>query len=728
MSVAPQTSSPLPLDCPSGEDWVTLDEAARRSGLSAGHIKRLCGSAKWAGKGGTYADRGLARLVPSKSGGMPTWEVHVTADPRFARVKFPEQMGNGLADIPTGRGRETAQLRRRVLAAWEAHCKAASGFGRKRATEHFAQRIVIDSKLRDELKLPRGFRVCPATLYNWERSWRSGGTAALADGRSAADAPAPPAEDPFLAEVQRLYLSTHRPRLTDCHSHARIDALKNGWTIRSYKACQRHIDKLPKSVVLLYRQGEEAYVNQAEPYAEQDYTTLESNEKWCSDHHQFDVLVKVGGQLDAATGEVVTTHKRPWITPFMDLRSRRIVAWKVYAHDPNSDAIFEVFRMAVMNAGVPRGLLIDNGKDFDCYDLNGRTKKDRWKKRRLKVELDPIVAAGLFAELHINVQHARPFHGQSKGALERWFGTLEQKSRACAWPTYCGNSPGDRPRSRVGKDDVQIAIERGQAPTFEEFAAWVDEWVAAYNAGHEHSGQGMDGKTPDAVFSENLVSKRTAPQELLDLLCLRRIDRTPNGDPLCMRQNGIQYKGLKYGQYHPALNRLIDRPVVIRVDPRDVSVVRVFTPDDTFICIARANAKIPGNAGAELLREASASKASDRRFVKQFHQRRMRLADDLPDRVIRVARAKAAAAKPAEAGPPPSIAPVRHPLEDQLPALQRALEAGSNKIAVGAESMSMADLGAQLRDGPDLNEDIPDDSFARLRDALRSDQGSGDHD
>jgi hypothetical protein len=77
--------------------------------------------------------------------------------------------------------------------------------------------------------------------------------------------------------------------------------------------------------------------------------------------------------------------------------------------------------------------------------------------------------------------------------------------------------------------------------------------VIAYNAGHEHQGDAMDGKTPDVVFAEQLATKRTCDARLLDMLCLRRIDKTSSGAPLRIGQNGIAYKGLRYGQYEPSL-------------------------------------------------------------------------------------------------------------------------------------------------------------------------------
>src|SRR2546423_575444 len=109
-------------------------------------------------------------------------------------------------------------------------------------------------------------------------------------------------KDPFLDYVERLYLTPRKLKLTVCHEIASLQAAERGWVVRSYKACQRHLEAIPKGVVLRKRFGDEAYTNEGEPFLERDYSCLRSNEIWDSDHHQFDVVVRVGDRL-----------VRPWL-------------------------------------------------------------------------------------------------------------------------------------------------------------------------------------------------------------------------------------------------------------------------------------------------------------------------------------------------------------------------------------------------------------------------------
>ncbi|MGB7156673.1 MAG: Mu transposase C-terminal domain-containing protein, partial [Tepidisphaeraceae bacterium] len=563
---------------------IDLDTAAARSGKSVGHLRRLCKD--------VWAAQGTAELRRDAGGGKPQWLISPNADPSLAVVKFREQIGLDLHRIAKPKRKE-AMRRLCILNEWKLACLAAFtlGYDKRRATNHFCERQLIDN----------GVKVSRRTLYYWERQYDAGGLAGLVDGRGG-NAAERSAADPFLAEVQRLYLSTRQPKLTLCREMAAYTARERGWALRTYKACQRHIEKIPAAVIYKLRGGEEAYVNHAEPFLERDTTTLASNELWNADHHQFDVIVTVAERTHTESGEVKRVLKRPWVTAFQDVRSRKIVGWTVYAHDPNSDVIFSVFRAAVIANGVPAGLLIDNGKDFDCADFTGETKKQRiarrklWTKRKVHVELDE--RRGLFPALEIDVTHAQKYHGQSKW-IERWFGFVE--TRTTVWDTYCGNSTATKP------EDLQEQIDRGRAPTLADFAAWFDEWVNAYNAGHNHGGQGMDDQTPDQVYNANLATKRTARRELLDVLCMKRV-------PARVHQNGVRWGGLNYGQYEPSLQRLLDTEVFLRVDERDVTRVQVYDPADRFLCIAPANQSVPANASAQLLREAMKEKRRDRKL------------------------------------------------------------------------------------------------------------------
>lgn len=136
--------------------------------------------------------------------------------------------------------------------------------------------------------------------------------------------------DPFFTILRDLYFSTRRPSLRQCWSDAREIAAEQGVGQRSYDQSKRYIRSLPKAAVLMHREGDKAYGDKAEPFIERDFGQLASNELWCADHHQFDVWVSAGGKL-----------VRPWLTAWQDLRSRMIVGWKIFAHDPNQDVILE---------------------------------------------------------------------------------------------------------------------------------------------------------------------------------------------------------------------------------------------------------------------------------------------------------------------------------------------------------------------------------------------------
>jgi hypothetical protein len=484
------------------------------------------------------------------------------------------------------------------------------------------------------------------------------------------------------------------------HEIASLKAVENGWEVRSYKACQRYVAELPKAMVLKLRFGDEAFTNEAEPYIERDYSTLESNQIWCADHHVFDVLIKI---VNTRTG--VMEHTRPWLTAWQDLRSRKIVGWRVFAHDPNSDEILFAFKDAVREHGLPHAVYFDNGKDYDCFALQGRTKKDRWRERKVRFAFDQQ-RSGVFPGLSIDVMHAWPFHGQSK-PIERWFGTIEQYTPV--WPTYFGRNPQERP------EDFQLNLERGKAPTLEEFSEWFDGIVQQYNA-KPHSGDGMDGQSPDAVFAANSISKRTTTDEVLDQWCLRQ----PPGS-VKVTQNGVIYQGVRYGQ-HDLLAHLGEQ-VTLRIDDKDLSHVQVWTLDGKIIARVAANQKMSWNPTSQELRDAIQKKKQARKLVRQWTDSRPRLHEDLPDLMLR-ARASSIQNSPftihhSEPPEAPALVPVRTSIDDQLPALRDALRRSSVqplRTAVGAEALTYDELHAALSED---SESAPrSDPMAELRMAL----------
>jgi hypothetical protein len=330
---------------------------------------------------------------------------------------------------------------------------------------------------------------------------------------------------------------------------------------------------------------------------------------------------------------------------------------------------------AAKSHGVPKECAVDNGKDFDAFALHGRTKRER---RKLMVDSERVV--GAFALLTIKPHNVQKYHGQSK-PCERFFGTLESRFGKL-WPTYCGNKPENRP------EGLQDRLDRGQAPTLEDFTASFSEWVENDYNNREHSGDGVDGETPAAVFDALLPEKRTAPETRLDFL-LHKSSR-----PVKVTQNGVMFDGLRYGKYEPALRPLLGQKVTLRMDPANVSRVTVWTLDGRFACAATSNERVPANASREVLAEANREKRRDTKVKLAYKEARFRMTDDLPDRMSRAASRRAreqAHVTPTDPAPP-SIRPIRTAIDGDLERAQRALQMPALRPAAGAEGLDLLQL------------------------------------
>lgn len=646
-------TSPLKLTdaIPRAGDWIDLATAERRSGWNLKKLQRLCG-AEWLAQG-------LAAIRPPRGGGKPCWHVHEHAHARLSPGAFPHLEAFDESQLKPAQRRDLHR-RKRILDGWLDARRAGKGQG---IQEREVTAAYIASLL-DSKSLTRG------TLFDWQRRYQeAGGLAGLVDRRwlRYAGPDAATSAEPMLEEVKRLYLLPAKLKITHCYLLALTKAVREGWPLCSKHQARRAVATIPRAVVLWNREGTKAFTDEAEPYIERDYTTLSSNEKWCADHHRFDVLIVL------ADGR----HVRPWVTAWSDLRSRKLLGWSVFAHDPNQDTVLRTFRDAVKAHGVPGSVLIDNGRDFQSRALTGETKRQRRARRAAGAyAIDIEQLGGVFGSLGVARTNCQPYHGQSK-PIERWFGTMEDAFGRC-WPTYCGCSPADKP------EVLSRRLAGGQAPTLEELAEGFDRYVAAYNAA-PHTGQGMDGKSPDQVYAACLRVKKTADPLELDLHTQKRIG------PVKVRQNGVTYQGLRYGQYDPELIRRLGQSVYLRVDAANLSRVTAWTEDDKFVCVAGCNARLPANATEQELREAQANKRRASRVGREYFEARPRMADDLVDHMhhARVAANRRAGTDKLPATPPPTEERIERFGDDALRQLRRSLDRGDRRKAAGAESVDL---------------------------------------
>lgn len=333
------------------------------------------------------------------------------------------------------------------------------------------------------------------------------------------------------ARLLELMRCDREPALKVCWRIWSAEIRKTGREPLPYHTVRRRIendDDFRPFFLHYHRRGDRRWENELAPLIQRDYSALHVHQMWVADHHRCDVVVKHKGRFI-----------RPWLTVWMDMRSRAIVGW-AFTAGPNADVILAAFYMgAITNGyGVPAEVLIDGGMDFNGASL-----------------------LAVFARCATVVHKSLPYRGRSK-PVERFFRTFtEQFCKAPGIPEvagYIGRNPENRP------EDVHKRIRAGeiQVATFEEFASAASAWVRDVYNRQAHGGDGMDGRSPAQVLAEvEAIPKRTAPQAIFDRLLMREVKAT-------VTRKGVRYGNHFYGQTELAILRRIkahDREVKLLI-------------------------------------------------------------------------------------------------------------------------------------------------------------------
>ncbi len=92
--------------------------------------------------------------------------------------------------------------------------------------------------------------------------------------------------------------------------------------------------------------------------------------------------------------------RKTYLIAFIDDASR-VIPYAAFAFSENTAAFMKVFKDAILRRGIPTRLFVDNGSAFRSQHLS-------------------LVCA----KLGITLIHARPYHAEAKGKIERWFRTI----------------------------------------------------------------------------------------------------------------------------------------------------------------------------------------------------------------------------------------------------------------------------------------------------------------
>lgn len=294
------------------------------------------------------------------------------------------------------------------------------------------------------------------------------------------------------------------------------------------------------------------------------------------DVHTFDFWVRVlrpNGKWQAI---------RPCLVAWVDMKSRAIVGW-VICECPDSQIIKESLINVIypkknpkLPYGVPRYILIDNGKEYTAESLTGRP-------RTVRFTFDEDTK-GYYRSIGIEDDvRSKPFEPWSKAQVERWFGTVCTKfSKRIT--SYTGTLSGSKTNAKVEKN-IKKMLENEELITIDEVAELFEKWVVEKYHPRKHRGliqQGEESPAPIHVFNNSEKYYNPAPPIEFTISQLMK------GDIRVVRSIGIQrtINGKSIHYNHPELMKYQGKKVQLKYFPEDITKVLVYDMEGKRICEA----------------------------------------------------------------------------------------------------------------------------------------------
>lgn len=445
-----------------------------------------------------------------------------------------------------------------------------------------------------------------STLYSWMKAFRREGFPGLIPGWGKKRGTFTALSMALQGVIRDEYLQPTQPSPTTVYRVVQELCAQLGQQVPSLTTVNRFLLTVPRTVKVMHREGRKAWRSQMEPKCFRDLNASAPNEWWCGDHRIMDVFVRLSEDPESKIF-------RPWLTAWFDLGTRTAVGWHV-ALVPNSDTIAMALRKGMLRYGIPQFLYIDNGKDYRCHYLNGKTTVSR--NVGLDAQIDRVFMPGVLNPLGVGVHHANPYQGWSK-PIEPWFGhTFPEWEKAL--PGYCGSSPKQRP------EKLQAEIRRGELLTLAAFQSKLAERLDDYHA-TEHS---TLHATPQSKWEG--VNIEIPNPRALDLLLMRH-------KPVTVYAQGIKLFSAKHRpRYytHPALDMLVGHKVDVRYDPQEIGRLYVFNHGQ-FICEAENQEALKMGASQEDMKKLHRRKKQAERQVMAYtdSHRELMNPDDVLNRV-----------------------------------------------------------------------------------------------
>jgi putative transposase len=411
------------------------------------------------------------------------------------------------------------------------------------------------------------------TLRRWVQQYRAHGLAGLirAARKDQGHRRALPPQLQHIIEG----LALQKPRRTVAHIHretARISR-EHHWTPPSYSTIKRIVESIAPALTTLAHEGAKAYQEKFDLiYRHQARTP---NAVWQADHSLLPIVV-LNEQGQPA---------KPWLTIILDDYSRGVPGYYLGFESPTALQTALTLHQAIWRkadprwhlCGIPAQFYTDNGADFTSSHLEQ-----------------------VAADLKMALIFSWPGHPRGRGKSERFFRTVEQVLLP-RLPGFVGeNGTGGGPCLSLSAFDAC-------------FRTWLLEDY------HERVQEEIK-EAPQARWeARGFLPRMPESLEQLDLLLLHVARKRR------VQQDGIHFHGHRY--FDLTLAAYVGEDVIIRYDPRDLAVIRVFY-DERFLCRAVCHEL----AGTQVsLKEVIQARKAQRQRVRQGIRERLSALEQLQE-------------------------------------------------------------------------------------------------
>ena len=552
--------------------WLSTKEAAELLGYEQSTIRKKAKNSEY-----------IHRYIPSATGqGGKKLEILLESLPEQAQKAYHNKNGEcqtvfNTDYTSTNKQKEKGTLRRLAVSEWGKFKTRKKKEGMKKTTE--ITNLFVENWNKEHYYL----HISSKLLYEWKKRLKKGDT--LIDKRGGYNRGQSTIPEYYKNMFDSIYLQQTKPSIESCFKEVKLESSLKGDYIPGIKAFRNHVRNMNKAMVIRAREGKKAFDDKCMPYIERDYSLISPNDWWVSDHHLWDIFVRI------PNGKGGWKLGRPWGSYWMDMRTRKIMSSIIRIESPNSDVVLCSFGLGVEHFGIPKGVRLDNGKDYKARDMfypEGKyiCSEDDQKK----------IYNSLAANLQIAVTYAIPYNAKAK-PIERVFNTFEEQLGK-KYPSYAGSNAKKRPEDLKDLNIMDVI-------TLEEFIEQHNRYVYEIYNETGHSGDSMYGKSPNQVYSEIPFTIRRASKEVLyfSLMRVKGIRK--------VQRNGITFKGVHFRS--DSCIDYIDQEVIAKYDPTKPEILYIFDMNENFLFTATKKPK----KGWELTEEDYQEENETKKIARQ---------------------------------------------------------------------------------------------------------------